>query len=72
MAKQIQIRIRPDGTIESETFQIKGKECLKYIQKVENMLDAKVVDSDFKPDYYDGDSQNMLEHAAVRMEDNYV
>lgn len=53
MGKQIKIRIYPDGKIESQTINIKGKSCLKYIQPLESMLDAKVVDSEFTKDYYD-------------------
>ena len=36
MAKQIKIRVYPDGRIESETVGIKGKSCLGYIKDIEN------------------------------------
>ena len=51
MAKQIKIRIYSDGNIMVETKNIKGKECLKYIAPMEQLLDAKVMDSTFTNDY---------------------
>ena len=53
MARQIQIRIFADGHIETVTKNIKGKQCLKYIQPLEQMLEARVVDSDFTSEYYE-------------------
>ncbi len=57
MTKKIQIRIGPDGTIEAETFGIKGKSCLELIPLLEKIMEAKAVDSDYKPDYYEEDNQ---------------
>ena len=53
MGKQIRIRIYPDGKIESQTVNIKGKSCMKYIQALEFLLDAKVIDSEFTNEYYE-------------------
>lgn len=53
MGKQIKIRIYPDGKIESQTVNIKGKSCLKYIQPLESLLEAKIVDSEFTNEYYE-------------------
>ena len=55
MAKQIQIRIFPDGHIEAVTKNIKGKQCLKYLQPLEQMLDAQVTDSEFTSEYYEAE-----------------
>ena len=55
MAKQIKIRIFADGHIEAVTKNIKGKQCLKYLQPLEQMLDAQVVDSEFTSEYYETD-----------------
>ena len=60
MGKQIQIRIYPDGKIESQTVNIKGKTCLKYIKLLESLLDSKVVDSEFTSEYYE--TSNILEN----------
>lgn len=53
MKKQIQIRIFPDGTISSETINIKGSTCTKYKEQLEAMLLARTVDTRLKPEYYE-------------------
>lgn len=53
MAKQIKIRIFPNGDIQAVTTSIKGKQCLKYITPLEELLEAKVMDSEFTKEYYD-------------------
>ena len=55
MAKQIQIRIFPDGHIETVKKNIKGKQCLKYLQPLEQLLDAQVTDSEFTSEYYESE-----------------
>ncbi|MBP5386889.1 MAG: DUF2997 domain-containing protein [Prevotella sp.] len=55
MAKQIKIRIFPDGHIETVTKNIKGKQCLKYLQPLEQLLDAQVTDSEFTSEYYEAE-----------------
>lgn len=49
--KQIKIRIFPNGEINAETKGIKGKTCLKYISKIEQLTDAVTQDSDFTKEY---------------------
>lgn len=55
--KQIQIRIYPDGRIMAETHGVKGKECLKYVNKIAEMTDARIDDSDFTKEYYEAEEQ---------------
>ncbi len=55
MSKQITIRIYPDGKIETKTQGIKGKTCLKYLQPLEQMLEAQAVDSEFTQEYYENE-----------------
>ena len=57
MAKQINIRVYPDGRIESETVGIKGKSCMNYIKEVENLTGAKTVKSEFTNEYYEVENQ---------------
>ena len=57
MAKQIKIRVYPDGRIESETVGIKGKSCMNYIKEVENLTGAKTVKSKFTNEYYEVENQ---------------
>jgi len=58
MAKQIKIRVYPDGKIESETIRIKGKSCLNYIKEIEQLTDAKTVQSKFTEEYHQQEVYN--------------
>lgn len=58
MAKQIKIRVYPDGRIESYTEGVKGKSCLGYIKDIENLTGAKTVKSEFTKEYYEAEAQN--------------
>ena len=55
MGKQLQIRIYPDGRVQAETKNMKGKTCLKYIKTVEELLQARTVDSQFTKEYYEAE-----------------
>ncbi len=57
MAKKIQIRIFPDGKINAETKGIKGKNCTDYLKIIEELLQAKIVSSDYTEEYYQKDEQ---------------
>lgn len=50
--KGIVVRIRRDGTVEAETVGIEGPACLDYIPVVERLCEARVVDSQFTPEFY--------------------
>ncbi|HCL4437761.1 DUF2997 domain-containing protein [Clostridium botulinum] len=53
MTKQIKLRIYPDGIVQAEVEGIKGKKCTNYIGIIEELLEAKVVDSEYTPEYYE-------------------
>ena len=53
MAKQIKIRIHPDGKIEAETLGIKGKACLDFIPLLEEVLKAETIESSYTSEYYE-------------------
>lgn len=55
--KQIKIKISPNGQIEAETFGIKGKKCLKYLEEIERMANAVCNDSEFTNEYYETESE---------------
>ena len=55
MSKKIQIRIFPDGTIQADVQGIKGERCTDYIKILEDILEAKTVDSDYTPEFYQSD-----------------
>ena len=73
MAKQIKIRVYPDGRIESETVGIKGKSCMNYIKEVENLTGAKTVKSEFTNEYYEVENQaySMKLDYSTETERNY-
>lgn len=49
--KQIVIKILPNGEIKAETLGVKGGQCLKYIDIIEKLTNAKVTDSEFTAEY---------------------
>jgi len=53
MDQKVKIRIKPDGTIEAETQGIKGKACTDYIKILEEMLEAKTVESEYTSEFYE-------------------
>jgi hypothetical protein len=65
--KRITLRIRPDGTVEAETHGMKGRECLPYITRLEDLLEAEAVDSDYTEDYYN-EAVGTEEQTAVQEE----
>lgn len=55
--KKIKIKLTEDGNIFAETIGIKGKECLQYIELLEELLDAESIDSNFTKEYYETEIQ---------------
>ncbi|MBR5597405.1 MAG: DUF2997 domain-containing protein [Lachnospiraceae bacterium] len=54
MAKKcIQVKLKPDGSMEMETHGVKGKQCLKYMDIFAEMLRAQITDSAFTEEYYE-------------------
>lgn len=62
MEKKIQIRIMPDGTVESKTINIKGKTCAKYAKVISDLTDARIIDQHYTEEYYE-------ENVAINTED---
>lgn len=67
--KQIRIKIRNNGSVEAETLGMKGADCLKYLQRIEEMANATTVDSRFTEEYYE--SQEILTHETAMEETLY-
>lgn len=59
MKKQMVVRIFPDGKTEAKTIGIKGKQCTAYIKKLEELLNAQTVESEFTKEYYQSQEQEM-------------
>lgn len=51
--REIVITIDESGTISAETHGIKGEACLDYIEVLEEMLNAKTLDSNLTDEYYE-------------------
>ncbi len=60
MSRKIKIQIFPDGTIQAEVQGIKGKRCTDYIGILEDILEAKTIDSDYTPEFYQSDDVNVV------------
>lgn len=61
MMEKIQIRIGPDGRIEAETLGIKGEKCRDVIGLLEGLLDAEVVETNLKPEFYETNELKLRE-----------
>lgn len=53
MSKKLKIRIYKDGTMKAKTEGIKGEKCTEYVERLEDLLDAKVINSEFTYEYYE-------------------
>jgi len=52
MKKRLEVRIHPDGTIEAKTSGVKGRECTDYLSLIEELLEARTIESSFTNEYY--------------------
>lgn len=59
LKKQIQIKICPDGKIEAKTLGMQGQECTQYIKILEELLQAKTVESNYTDAYYQEQTQEV-------------
>ncbi|ONK22685.1 hypothetical protein BLX87_15040 [Bacillus sp. VT-16-64] len=60
--KKLQIKITEDGQIFAETIGIKGKDCLEYIEMLEQLLDAETIDSNYTEEYYQTEIQSVRQN----------
>lgn len=67
MAKQLKIKLLPNGLIEMETIGIKGKRCLEYGKFMEEIANAQITKQKLTEEYYQeveahhDDTQNIYE-----------
>ncbi|MDU1322575.1 MAG: DUF2997 domain-containing protein [Clostridium botulinum] len=69
MTKQIKLRIYPDGIVQAEVEGIKGKKCTNYIGIIEELLEAKVVDSEYTPEYYEEELIETYEEDSITLKE---
>ncbi|MBS4218455.1 DUF2997 domain-containing protein [Bacillus sp. FJAT-49711] len=60
--KKLTIKITEDGKIFAETIGIKGAECMEYIELLEELLDAQIVDSAYTAEYYETERRITLQN----------
>ncbi len=51
--RTIQIRIETTGEITAVTHGMKGDECLPYIKRLEELLEAETVDSEYTSEFHE-------------------
>lgn len=61
MSKRVKIQIFSDGSIQAEIEGIKGKRCTDYIKILEELLDAKTIDSDYNSEFYEIENIKLTE-----------
>lgn len=71
MAKKLQIKLLPDGTIQVETLGIKGKKCEDYIPLIEELTNAKVVLKSYTKEFYEQEDECVRTHKQEQMFENY-
>ena len=54
--KKLQIRIYPDGKIETKTLGVKGSACEKYLDTFEKLTKAQIVDSEYAKEFLETES----------------
>ena len=52
MSKNLIVKICPDGKIEAKVEGFKGNECCQYINILEELLEAEIVDSAYTQEFY--------------------
>lgn len=72
MAKQYKIKISPDGKITAESVGFKGKECMKHLETLEDLLGATIIDSEFLDDYFVTEALQTEETTAEEDENIYL
>ena len=72
MAKQYKIKISPDGKITAESVGFKGKECMKHLETLEDLLGATIIDSEFLDDYFVTETLETEETSTEEDENIYL
>lgn len=52
MNPRVEVTIGPDGSVSARTVDVTGQACLPYIALLEQLLDARTVQSAFTPEYH--------------------
>jgi hypothetical protein len=67
MAKQMKIKLLPDGQIYMETIGVKGKKCLDCVEILKKLVDIKVTKTQITQEYYEAETElSSEENAKIR------
>ena len=67
MAKQMKIKLLPDGQIYMETIGVKGKKCLDCVEILKKLVDIKVTKTQITQEYYEAETElSSEENAEIR------
>lgn len=69
ITKRINIRIFPDGKIQAEVQGIKGKKCTDYLKVIQEILQARIEDSDYTKEYYEKETEETI-HIDPKIDEN--
>lgn len=62
--KQLRIQIFRDGKIQTDVIGVKGKSCTDYIEILEQLLEAEILDSNYTAEYYETE-QSTIQHQNI-------
>ena len=68
ITKRINIRIFPDGKIQADIQGIKGKKCTDYLEVIQEILQARIEDSDYTKEYYEKETEENV-HIDPKIEE---
>lgn len=70
MAKQMKIKLLPDGQIYMETVGIKGKKCTDCVELLKKLIDIKVTKTQITQEYYENETELEVEETSEIRWDN--
>ena len=69
MSKKMQIKFLQNVEIQMETFGVKGKKCLDYIEILKKLVNCNIVDTQLSQEYYETESEvSTSDNAEIRLD----
>jgi len=64
--QEIDIYVRPDGTVKLEVRGVKGQQCLALTADIEKLLGGQVLSREKTPEYDEAAPQNISETGTLK------